>query len=249
MLEARAAAHEERLPPGTPTRQTPSTRTPERFYEGEQAQSAARAGAAPKRAIDQELERGGGADGRAAGGCCGGHPGVLGDATFVLRDSTQSSSMLRCPGASEGGVPERFSVLSREQRAVHRNGQVRTDLRGWSPGVGFEPRAASSRETAPVAPCGAPGRSSATPYPSTPRPRLTAQGEVGTPDRIRTCDLLLRRQTLYPAELRARPGRAVCVLRDQLSKPGRGLAGSRKPARGPGKSSSSSAAHFPGEAT
>ena len=28
-------------------------------------------------------------------------------------------------------------------------------------------------------------------------------GENGAPGRIRTCDLLLRRQTLYPAELRA----------------------------------------------
>jgi hypothetical protein len=27
--------------------------------------------------------------------------------------------------------------------------------------------------------------------------------EIGTPERIRTSDLLLRRQTLYPAELRA----------------------------------------------
>ena len=31
----------------------------------------------------------------------------------------------------------------------------------------------------------------------------------GTPDRIRTCGLLLRRQTLYPAELRARAGGGV----------------------------------------
>src|SRR5690349_8803076 len=29
---------------------------------------------------------------------------------------------------------------------------------------------------------------------------------VGTPGRIRTCDLLLRRQTLYPSELQARIG-------------------------------------------
>ena len=28
--------------------------------------------------------------------------------------------------------------------------------------------------------------------------------EFGDPDRIRTCDLLLRRQLLYPAELRGR---------------------------------------------
>ena len=28
--------------------------------------------------------------------------------------------------------------------------------------------------------------------------------ELGAPDKIRTCDLLLRRQALYPSELRAR---------------------------------------------
>jgi hypothetical protein len=55
--------------------------------------------------------------------------------------------------------------------------------------------------------------------------------EGGTPDRIRTCDLLLRRQTLYPAELRAPRRRVVCVLPGPLSKlrpiraPGRGRTG------------------------
>ena len=33
---------------------------------------------------------------------------------------------------------------------------------------------------------------------------LPDQIDSGTPERIRTSDLLLRRQTLYPAELRAR---------------------------------------------
>ena len=38
----------------------------------------------------------------------------------------------------------------------------------------------------------------------TGHPRLlTLNVPSGTPDRIRTCDLLLRRQALYPAELRA----------------------------------------------
>src|SRR5947208_16949114 len=32
---------------------------------------------------------------------------------------------------------------------------------------------------------------------------LQLKGLVGTPGRIRTCDLLLRRQTLYPSELQA----------------------------------------------
>lgn len=34
---------------------------------------------------------------------------------------------------------------------------------------------------------------------------LVATISDGTPGRIRTCDLLLRRQALYPAELRAQP--------------------------------------------
>ena len=36
--------------------------------------------------------------------------------------------------------------------------------------------------------------------------------KIGTPDRIRTCGLLLRRQTLYPAELRAR--KKILISRD-----------------------------------
>ena len=54
---------------------------------------------------------------------------------------------------------------------------------------------------------------------STPAAPLGATGEVGTPDRIRTCDLLLRRQTLYPAELRALRDAVVCSLGPRLSKP------------------------------
>ena len=36
-----------------------------------------------------------------------------------------------------------------------------------------------------------------------PESRFLNLNNLGTPDRIRTCDLLLRRQALYPAELRA----------------------------------------------
>ena len=37
----------------------------------------------------------------------------------------------------------------------------------------------------------------------TPLYVFETERENGTPDKIRTCDLLLRRQALYPAELRA----------------------------------------------
>ena len=39
----------------------------------------------------------------------------------------------------------------------------------------------------------------------------------GTPEWIRTTDLLLRRQTLYPAELRARNGSTPIVVSSELS--------------------------------
>ena len=46
-------------------------------------------------------------------------------------------------------------------------------------------------------------------------------GEGGTPDRIRTCDLRLRRPTLYPAELRALSGRDPRArLREAPASPG-----------------------------
>jgi hypothetical protein len=47
---------------------------------------------------------------------------------------------------------------------------------------------------------------------------------IGAPDRIRTCDLCLRRATLYPAELRAL--RAIQYLIDRHGATGAG----RKPA-------------------
>ena len=40
-----------------------------------------------------------------------------------------------------------------------------------------------------------------------PTESLQVTENSGTPGRIRTCDLLLRRQALYPAELRARNSR------------------------------------------
>ena len=46
--------------------------------------------------------------------------------------------------------------------------------------------------------------------------------ETTTPDRIRTCGLLLRRQTLYPAELRARFAMAARPPDLKLSPFGRG---------------------------
>lgn len=36
--------------------------------------------------------------------------------------------------------------------------------------------------------------------------------QSGAPDRIRTCDLRLRRPTLYPAELRALTARTIAPL-------------------------------------
>jgi hypothetical protein len=41
-------------------------------------------------------------------------------------------------------------------------------------------------------------------------PQVPKKTRVGTPEWIRTTDLLLRRQTLYPAELRAHTDTLYC---------------------------------------
>ncbi len=50
-------------------------------------------------------------------------------------------------------------------------------------------------------------------------PRPLGRGLSNTPDRIRTCDLRLRRATLYPAELRARAGSGTRTTRTARNKP------------------------------
>ena len=47
---------------------------------------------------------------------------------------------------------------------------------------------------------------------------ILAAGRSGTPGTIRTCDLLLRRQTLYPTELRAR-SLTACIVADSAAAP------------------------------
>ena len=51
----------------------------------------------------------------------------------------------------------------------------------------------------------------------------------GTPEWTRTTDLLLRRQTLYPTELRAHTGRnfTLIVPHPAIARPGRGRAHAR----------------------
>jgi hypothetical protein len=56
--------------------------------------------------------------------------------------------------------------------------------------------------------------------------RIRPHPSSGTPDRSRTCDLLLRRQALYPSELRVH-----AMIREALDDPRGGTAGSRAAGR------------------
>src|ERR1700733_6609669 len=49
-------------------------------------------------------------------------------------------------------------------------------------------------------------RDSGTPSPKAHMPARPSLQQIGAPDTIRTCDLCLRRATLYPAELRVHWG-------------------------------------------
>ncbi len=97
--------------------------------------------------------------------------------------------MLRCPGSPDGGTPERFYALSREQRAGRGSGGVRTRRRDRWPSPRCEQRTRPTRQVHSKWPLslasggsgGVAANRAATPTEAPPQAGLAARGEVGTP--------------------------------------------------------------------
>jgi hypothetical protein len=120
----------------------------------------------------------------------------------------RSSPRPSCPADSRGSACVRHRAVlhtpMRQRTEVGYMGKILLCAWGLSPILFPYSKSVAGTGILPLISCRSQAGECHPPQKKAPSsPQRAARGRWCTPDRIRTCDLLLRRQALYPAELRA----------------------------------------------